>query len=214
MNYFDIETEPLPDEELALVKPTFTAPRSWKDPAKIAAEIAEKEVAWKENAALSAVTGRVLAIGIIVDGVFRMIDPQSQIEAARMQSGEAPVIREFWGAVSCSSEKWAGFNSFRFDLPFLIRRSWKLGIEVPRVVREGRWWGTRFVDLRELWQLGDREAGGGLDEISRFFGHGQKLGSGANFAKLYHEDHGKAREYLEQDLRLTQSMWHRIGGVA
>lgn len=210
MNFFDIETEPLPDEELALVKPAFSAPRSWKDPIKIAAEIAEKEAAWKENAALSAVTGRVLAIGIIVDGVFRMIDPR--FWAADGESNEAAVIRDFWSATMAA--KWCGFNCFKFDLPFLIRRSWKLGVEVPGFVRDGRWWGSRFVDLREIWQLGDREAGGGLDELSRFFGHGQKLGSGANFAKLYHESPDLALEYLEQDLRLTQALYRRIGGVA
>jgi hypothetical protein len=33
-----------------------------------------------------------------------------------------------------------GFNINAFDLPFLFRRSWALGIAVPFGLRKGRYW--------------------------------------------------------------------------
>lgn len=152
MNIFDIETGPVPEPELARVKPTFTANRSYKDPAKIAADLAEKEAAWRENAALSAVTGRVLAIG--------MIDAFGHTTIVHDSADEAMVIRRFWLELTNTSPPyrpaiWGGFGIFHFDLPFLIRRSWRLGLKIPPI-RNGRYWSEKFVDLREVWQCGDR----------------------------------------------------------
>ncbi len=62
---FDIETGPRSRAELAECVPTFEAPANWKDPEKIAAYVAQKEAEWFQSAALSALTGRVLAIGYL-----------------------------------------------------------------------------------------------------------------------------------------------------
>ena len=65
-NYiFDIETGPRSRAELAECVPTFEAPSNWKDSEKIRAYVAEKEAEWFQSAALSALTGRVLAIGYL-----------------------------------------------------------------------------------------------------------------------------------------------------
>ena len=46
-----------------------------------------------------------------------------------------------------------GFNSNQFDLPFLIRRSWKHNVAVPMGIRRGRYWSDQVLDLRDVWQL-------------------------------------------------------------
>ena len=66
-----------------------------------------------------------------------------------------------------------GFNIYPFDLPFLFRRSWKHRVEVPFGIRRGRYWADEMVDLRDGWQLGDRQARGSLDSIAKHLGHVQ-----------------------------------------
>ncbi len=100
-------------------------------------------------------------------------------------------------------QSFCGFNIFNFDLPFLIRRSWKLGVKIPTGVREGRYWGRFFIDLMDVWTLGNREQRASLDAVSKHLGLGGKTGNGADFAKLYATDQAAALAYLKNDLELT-----------
>lgn len=204
--YFDIETGPLPEAEIAALVPAFDAAGvktgNLKDPDKIAAKIAEAETSHRreffERAALDPLTGRVVAVGLVYQdsGEFIVIG----------HDDEACTLREFWA--TCRGEmgrinQMVGFNTWAFDLPFLIRRSWKHRIEVPFGIRRGRYWGDEMVDLREAWQLGDRQARGSLDCIARHLGIGAKNGDGSAFAELWVRDRAQAVAYLRNDLDLT-----------
>ena len=196
---FDIETAPLPDIELTELEPEFTAARNLKDPVKIELDIANKKQAWRDDAALSAITGRVVAIGYATASQEVILD---------IQDDETEMLRNFWARWDdreWGAGVWAGFNIFNFDLPFLVRRSWKHRIQVP-LVRETRWWSSRFVDLRQSWQLGDYQAHGNLDQVCRHLGLGKKTGNGADFAALLKTDHVKAEEYLRNDITLTSRL--------
>ncbi|HVV73612.1 MAG TPA: ribonuclease H-like domain-containing protein [Verrucomicrobiae bacterium] len=210
--FFDIETGPLPELELAQMVPTFDPAEvkvgNLKDPEKIAAKRAEAEANHRrefiERAALDPLTGRVLAVGLLSgDAEFRVLGNEN----------EAALLREFWSA--CQGEtsrlnRMVGFNTNSFDLPFLIRRSFKHRVEIPFGIRRGRYWGDEMVDLREDWQLGDRQARGSLDTIARYLGVGQKTGDGADFARLWNEHRTKAVEYLRTDLELTARIAHAL----
>lgn len=200
---FDIETGPLPDAELMPLMPEFEAPGNIKDPAKIAAAIEAKKKDWIENAALDAVTGRVLAIGLMIDEAFVIISEPAT---------EAEMLYEFWDAIKSNGDihNLVGFNCFLFDLPFLMKRSWKLGVPIPAGIRWGRRWNERIIDLREVWQCGDRQAHGSLAVIAKHLGVGEKTGSGAEFAKLWSEDRAKAEAYLKNDLALTSAIFRKL----
>ncbi|MBM4223571.1 MAG: hypothetical protein FJ167_01985, partial [Gammaproteobacteria bacterium] len=103
-----------------------------------------------------------------------------------------------------------GFNTFAFDLPFLVRRSWANGVPVPPTIRQGRYWSDWLLDLRDVWQMGDRQASGSLDSICRTLGLGEKSGSGADFARLWQTDRAAATEYLIKDLSLTAALAGRL----
>ena len=211
--FFDIETGPLPDEELASLIPPFDPDAvkvgNLKDPEKIAAKRMEAEAnhaaEFIERAALDALTGRVLAIGILVQpGGFVALDSPN----------EAVLLDDFWEC--CRGEqgrinRMVGFNIHLFDLPFLIRRSWKHQVPVPLGIRRGRFWGEEMVDLREAWQLGDKHAHGSLDAIARHLGIGAKNGEGKDFARLWATDRPQALAYLQQDLELTAQIAERLG---
>ncbi|MBA4150303.1 MAG: ribonuclease H-like domain-containing protein [Verrucomicrobia bacterium] len=215
--FFDIETGALPESELGTLLPPFDPAEvktgNIKDPEKIAAKIAEAELNHKRDftgkAALDPLTGRVVAIGLIDadTGEFRVIG----------HDDEAQTLREFWDA--CRGEmgrinQMIGFNTFQFDLPFLIRRSWKHRVAIPFGIRRGRYWANELIDLREGWQLGDRMVRGSLDAIAKHLGVGAKNGEGKEFAALWQSDRAKAMEYLRNDLELTAKVAEVLGHAA
>jgi len=216
---FDIETGSLPEAELASMVPAFDPAEvktgNLKDPEKVAAKIAEAEANHRreffERAALDPLTGRVVAIGLLVNAECGMRNAEFRIIG---HEDEAATLREFWEV--CRGEmgrinEMIGFNSRAFDLPFLIRRSFKHRVPVPFGIRRGRYWGDEMVDLRELWQLGDRQARGSLDTVARHLGVGQKNGDGAAFAALWQSDREKALAYLKNDLELTARVAEALG---
>ena len=148
---FDIETGPLPLEQIEHLCPEFKAPANYKDAAKIAENIAEQKVTWIERGALSALTGRVIAIGLRTDGITTILQDDD----------EAVNLRAFWSWLEDRvRERRAvvGFNSNKFDIPFLTRRSWAHGIAIPSGVYMTRGYVNQsvFIDLALEWQCGDR----------------------------------------------------------
>jgi predicted PolB exonuclease-like 3'-5' exonuclease len=202
---FDIETGPLDEWEVAHLMPQFSAPSNYKDEAKIAASIEEQRKTWLEKRALSASTGQVIAIGIREDGEFSYLTNIG---------GEADMLRHWWAIIAENgviTQKIVGFNSNRFDLPFLIRRSWKLRVEIPATILSGRYLNNYCIDLMELWQCGDRQASISLDSLAKFLGVGAKNGDGAFFHELWETDRDAALAYLENDLLLTELCAQAMG---
>ncbi len=193
---------------------------------------------WKaailDKAALSPLTGRVLAIGIQYDdGPVDILENRTCDD-----DGERAVLTSFWTLVHTSyrsalwdkwkpsptEPRWIGFNTSGFDVPFLIARTQILftalnakGLPtgVPLWVQEGRHLHRMFLDLRERWGAGAKFAGparGNLDTICRALGIEGKNGSGADFGKLYTnlETRPKAIEYLRNDIRMTAQCGKRL----
>lgn len=201
--YFDIETGPA--EDAVQFEPQFEASKVLKDPAKIAADIADKRQAWWDKLALSALTGQVLAIGWAGDeGEVTLITQTSTVD-------EADVIRAFWNATT-TAETLVGFNSNAFDLPFLWRRSIKLGIAIPNGIFEPnrRLFATN-IDLMERWCWFDNQARVSLDNLAKFCGLPPKLGNGKHFADLMRTNLEDAVAYLVHDVKLTRAIGRRMG---
>lgn len=245
---WDIETGPLPEEQIAQFLPEFTPPPhpgefdpaavkygNTKDEAKRAAILAEAEAKHRaavaayesteaaarkshladflDRAAISPVTGRVLAIGFAADSKFAVEDGGGD---------EATIIAKFWQkyqACRVGQRRMVGCNIHGFDLPFLVRRSWILGVEVPAtVIKDDRWWDSIFVDLRNRWLLGQRwgDCDSKLDTMARALGCGEKNGDGADFARLWlgsADERKQAVEYLRNDLQMTAAVAVRLGVV-
>lgn len=203
---FDIETGPRSRAELAQIVPTFEAPSNWKDPEKIRAYVAEKEAEWFQSAALSAVTGRVLAIGYL--------DAATDELGYFATNDEASDLAAFWRLIAPDGflrTRLVGFSSNRFDLPFLIRRSWHLRVPVPVELISGRWLPSQCLDVLDTWRCGNREDSVSLDRLAQFLGVGRKTGSGADFASQWTIDPSGALAYLANDLRLTRRCAEALG---
>lgn len=189
--------------------------------AAIAAKASAADDQWREfvdRAALSPVTGRVLAVGWIGTNDVVQIWAVNPADA----DAEKKLLTTFWVSFRdcCKTDTTIiGFNSHGFDLPFLIRRSWLLGVDVPDDVLANGRPHRLFIDLMQVWQCGNRQERISLNNLSAFFGHGQKTEGvdGGDFARLYlsekPEDREKAIEYLRQDVRLTLAAAKRMGVV-
>jgi len=168
------------------------------------------------NAALSPLTGRVLAIGV---------QTEKGVGIEHCDGDEVALLNKFWAlysrcrAMSPSPKKMVGANILGFDLPFLIRRSWILQVDVPHNVRNGRYFDAMFIDLCEVWLCGQRFGSGisaSLDTMARALGVGEKPAgvTGADFAKLWGgtaDEKAKAVEYLRNDLAMTAKVAERLG---
>lgn len=205
--YFDIETAPLPDTELLSFMPEFEPAKNLKDPDKIKADLEQKKSDWLDKAALSAVTGKVVAVGAIGGAGFC----SSCVEA---ECDEIDIISWLWDWMRTTSGDtlWVGFNCFGFDLPFLIRRSWKLGLDIPLSLKRGRYWGDWLVDAMKLWQLDEfrTETSSSLKAVAQFLGVGTKSGSGKDFDGLLKTDREKAVAYLKNDVELVKRIHEKM----
>jgi len=177
-------------------------------------EAAEREhfEQFKSQAALSAATGEVLAVGYL--------DPdRDAFGISDTDNGtEAEVLTQFWFKFEqcrVAMRNMVGLNIFNFDLPFLMHRSWILGVHVPAtVIQKNRYWHTCFVDLREVWCAGQYpKPPSSFDQLSRAFGTSGKPDgvTGADFALLWVEDKEAAVAYLREDLAQPAAWAQRMG---
>lgn len=178
-----------------------------------------------EKAALSAITGCVKAIGVWCDscdgdgiqlllagGADQYVYETEGLDA-RSFVDEYKLVYHFWQIfIECPSDTFVGHNISGFDLPFLVRRSWILGVDVPEAIwapgQFGRYFNPRFIDTMQRWGCGGRDFVK-LDEIDRAFGGQGKSDdcTGADFARLFDnggEDRIKALLYLRNDLAMTR----------
>jgi hypothetical protein len=213
---FDIESVPLDDSMLDLMIPPFN-PDEIKT-GNMGAEKAKEKIdrlreehfkTYRRRAALSPLTGQVAAIGII--------GPEPDERAVMIDSNETELIKTFFTifAESIRSPRlshWIGFCIETFDLPFIIRRAWRLGVPIPAGLSTARYISHHFTDLAASWRLSDfRGPVPSLAELANFFGLPTKTGKGADFAELLRYDHAAAREYLTTDLVITWQLAERLG---
>ena len=128
---------------------------------------------------------------------------------------EAAMLRQFWGAflsLHGAGAKLLGFNTQGFDLPFLIRRSWHHGVDVPRVVlSNGKYWPDTVVDLMIAWRCGGYKDFISLDNLAKFLGVGAKNGDGELFYLKWNQDRDAAIAYLANDVRLCADCAAKMG---
>jgi RNase_H superfamily len=216
-NYcFDIETAPLGSEALELIAPPFD-PNSVKVGnlgGQKAAEKIEKGRAdhftkFMRHAALSPVTGSIVAIGVI--------GPTDEDLTSAIGCSEETLLRFFFDMFTDSigtagGAHWIGFNIAAFDVPFIVRRAWHLKVAIPPELVSRRYLSRAFTDLMEVWKL----TGGwndliSLSDLAQFLGLPPKDSKGAQFVELLRYEPEKAAAYLQNDLRLTWGIADRLG---
>jgi hypothetical protein len=211
-NYvFDIETVALPTDELQAIMDPFdpeTVKTGNYGPEKAAEKIEKVRQSqfndFMKDAALSAITGRVVMIG------FR--DEAGQISI--LDWDEKQIIADwfkFFESETPNGAHWIGHNIANFDIPFVIRRAWFHRLPVPYGIIRGRYLTGFFTDLMQLWSGSEYGGKISLAKLAKFFGAGTKTENGANFGELLRYKPEAAHQYLENDLELTWKIAEAMG---
>lgn len=201
--FFDIETRPLPLDQIIDRLPSFEPPANIKDPEKIEARRKDHEAKCISEAALDPMLAEICGVG----WAFRKGTVEVAVleEHTQERSLIEVLIRQIRNMVN-NRGKIVGFNIKPFDLPFLFKRCFAHNIR-PVTIFNGRFWNDScIVDLRDYWTFGDRYAKGSLDVVSRFILGKGKDGDGSQFAELLKTDKEKAKEYLANDVQLCREL--------
>lgn len=208
--YWDIETEGLPINQIEKLMPEFEAGGNVKDPAKIAAQIAEKKAAWLETTALRAITGKIVAVTSAIDTQ----DPEMQVgDEENLIKTCLSNLKSCFG-LEMNAYAWNGSG---FDLLFLCQRAAVYNIpafaELTRQSSGGRfYWNERLVDPKMVWaNYSPDHTGTSLKSVSLALGVGEKTGDGKDFAALLKTDPKKAEEYAINDVNLLRAIVGRMG---
>jgi hypothetical protein len=211
MFVLDIETGPLPEDQLRF--PEFEAPANYKTPEAIANNIAKQRANYIAKAALSELSGKVVAVGMqIVDQDTWETVPAAACCESKLIN-ERFILNWTWTQLA-NPVPIITFDGTRFDIPFLVRRSRINKIRVPSWIIEGEYVNNLIsgCDVRRLWNLGDRNREGSLDDISQACGMPPKIMSGGMFYSVLLENPVVALEYLtgpNGDLARTLELYKR-----
>ena len=202
---FDIETTAAPNAAFYF-NPDDIKLGNIKDEAKRDAKIAEAKSAHMEKAALSPITGKILAVGFSEDGERSALTYETEaeliVETIKRISDQLMAQRP----VTC----WNGIN---FDFPFLFKRAILHDIQWPSHI-----WDLKkgyphscIIDLMRYWNMGNRMEFTKMDTVSRFLGGpGKPSGvTGGDFGKLFNgsdTDRIKAIDYLLNDMKILDHL--------
>lgn len=206
---FDLESVAI-DGAAALAEPV-SPPANYRDEAKIAAYIAEKQAEQLARAALYPWTARIVALGTINnDGV-------EDVDICRTEDEERTILGHFWLKASFGGgvehlRRLIGFGILHFDLPVLMARSRLLGVAYPKIDLTP--WKCPHVDLLRELTFGQSDI---QKRSLKWFA--QRFGipcddaiSGADIGQLVSE--GKwddVRAHCLSDIRLTKAIAEYLG---
>ena len=227
----DIETGPLPVSRREFLRPSPDNIKTGnlKDPAKIAAKLAEAQAEFYEKqekekadfesgdgAALNAMSGRPLLAGMLIRGeVVQIYDDD-----------ESRLLRRTWDMLQSNAvDRIVGHNVIGFDARFLVRRSFVLGVGVPGNMLDDlhRYQPDIWTDTMHIWGAGDRKAMISLSNLCGAMGIPSPKGgtiTGATFAANWDAGNRDAcLDYNRADLESVSAIYDRwtrwtCGGAA
>lgn len=224
MNYpicFDIETRSKSKEEIMASLPLWTIedamerlPKNIKVKATVDAWIENDQLNYGkdvlEKAALSPETGDLAVVGIWGDGHV----VQHYVGSKDVNS-EKDLVAFAIGALGQGYASFVlGWNLLGFDVPFVVKKAWMLGVPVPRSTFNpmSRYpVPDRIVDAMKSWQCGNFKAPfTSLNNAMKSVGLPGKP-DGKEFGKLWSEDRVKALEYQRDELTGMAELSRRIG---
>lgn len=174
------------------------------------ADLINAKVEFAARAALKPETGSVISIG------YAMTDGHIQTATG----DEKDILSQFWAIYNeadAKGYKLVGWNNADFDVPFLLRRSWKLGVFAPTTLfTNNRYLTSTFVDLMKVYTCGVYGERASLNHAAKHLlgvGKDEQEVTGETFHKYFFgtpDQRKLALEYLERDIKLTAEIAAKI----
>lgn len=180
------------------------ANRATDTPRTVVFDIETVSLTSEENGALSAMSGRIVCICMLVD------DGRAIRETTIASESERQIIADFWGAIR-PTDVLVGHNILGFDLRFIRQCSWILRIRPSRAIDERRFYTRDVVDTLELWTNWGHKKGATLDGLGTALGCGGKTANGSCVARWWAERNFQAiTYYCREDVRLAYRVYCRL----
>lgn len=215
---FDLETVAQPHDILLVKLPPWDieeaktrVPKNYKSAEAISGWLERDEANWTssllEKAALSPETGQIALAGFWQNG-----------EYTPFVGDERHLVSTCFSAIKDTimspGSRVLGWNIHGFDIPFLVKRAWVLGVKVHRTIFDplARYpLNENLIDAMKVWQAGNFKAPfTSLNSALRACGLDGK-GNGADFGKLWETDKEAAIEYNRVELQQQAKLYERMG---
>lgn len=215
---FDLET--VADATTAEFMPEPEAPKGWKDPEKIAAEIARKKVVQLEKMALDPNFANIVSCGFAgrreEDG-----EVWSMAATSDKDLSEKDLLCAVWDILRQPGTGFITFFGISFDIPMLLHRSMVLGVTPTVHISRSRYdippKGNHYDLCEILGHHGNRKTGG-LDTLSQLVLGEKKDVEGAaksnEVGKLWNAgEYEMVSKRAARDAELTLRLWMKASGV-
>src|SRR3990167_2369062 len=211
---FDIETCPMPGCAEYLTD-DIDAPSNYKDPAKIAAYVAEKRAKQIADAGLDLDLCEIVAIGWRLPFVGDGGPSDCTYAQTRETTSETDMLSGFWRfvqAVQRDGGNLVGFNCLSFDLPILLRRSLYLDVPVPKIALD-KYRHEGVIDVADVLTFNGRMTWRSLSFYARRFGipHDDSVKGDQIAALVAAGEWEKVAGHARADVQTTKALAQRIG---
>jgi hypothetical protein len=207
----DIETAPLPQNQIEAFQPEFKADTRLKDPIKIAEDIKNKKEKFIANAALNPLTSYICALG-----VWETSQKEPELYISNSEKNIIEAFLELIKEENLTRTRIVTFNGMNFDIPFLCRRGLLYGHDIfPTFYRIDGCFkildkAPVFIDLAAIWDC-RRKDYISLNDLAIYMGVGKKNKNEDLFYQLLEKNKDVAKDYLINDLKLTKDIAEKWG---
>ena len=205
---FDIET--IGNSTMIQFLPPIKVDARLKDPVKIEAQKAEKEIQQIEKMGLDKTTALICCITTLDVET----DEIKSVELNPKTLNEKELLESFW-EITYPYERFITFNGIPFDVPMLTFRSMINGVQPSVKISTKRYQIGNHVDIRMLLGDWDTKAKGTLDFYSKIIlGESKADGIDGSFVQhlwsvgLYDE----IREYNQAEVKSLKKIYEKITG--
>jgi hypothetical protein len=224
--FVDIETVVHPD--IMDFLPDVKAAANVKDPAKVAASIEEKKQALIDSAPLDPDLAKVCLISMQIgedgDPVLALVNPKGKktTVAKKLLANNSDVdyvhfvdevgaLELFWKYFTMCDGRAIGYNLISFDVPFLVRRSFDLGVRPPYMPNLAKYRQEPITDLYCLLYNWDWQKSHGLKYVCKRYGI-EVLEPEADGSKVKDMNALDLVKYGLSDLHATVGLYKRMNG--
>lgn len=204
MLFLDIETEVNPKAIEYMPEPE--APKNYKDPDKIKAYVDEKRKEQISKAALDNDFGMITAVAM-----RRSVNSKTVGWLVNERRSEADLLRSLWQCINDAGGVVCGYNIIGFDLPYILKRSFALGLQRVHYLDLRRYQMHPTIDLMQLLAHWDTSKIKSLKFICKRYGIDNPLPDldGSQYAEM--EPKVKLT-YVKNDVDLTVALYKRMVG--
>lgn len=176
------------------------------DPVKIAADIAAKKQDIIDHAPLDSDYGRIAAIGYAIGRNGEIVT-----NLVSKKNSEKAVLSDFWLQYAIVHGRSAGYNIMSFDIPFIMKRSFDLGVRPSILPHLSKYRSDPTVDLYMLLCNWDYTKGHKFKFICKRYGIKVEA-EGVDGSQVKDMSPEELKLYLHSDVAATRELYYRMQG--